>query len=516
MSWRKESMMAEVTTNKLQLDIHGKPYSRLAMLIVILVATFAGMLNQTTLATAVPTLMKDFSISMSTAQQATTWFLLGNGVMIPLTAFLIIKFRTRNLYLFAYGMMALGGLLIVTAPTSNYYVFLGGRIIQSIGVGITMPLIQVVLMEIFPPESRGMAMGLAGFPIALAPALGPTFAGWILNHNHHFGFFTLDSTWRSIFLVPLVVILVCWVLMPFLVKDVLPNKPVKLDILSFFLSIIGFGLFLWGFTNVATDGWTRLDTVVAPIIVGIIFILIFVLRQFRMKIPFLDLRVFKVSQFTISTIALSITTMAMMGVEMMLPIYLQNVRGLSALSSGLVLLPGSLLMSVAILFSGRIFDRLGGKRLAIVGFIILSLGTFPFLFLNLSAPEHFITTAYGVRMIAVGMIQMSLFTAALNTLPTDEITAGTASSNTVRQIASSIVVALFSSVTQNITNHQAPAVSLKAADPLKYASQTIDAALKGFHMSFLLAFIFCLCGILSAIFLKNRKATEQKRTGGAQ
>lgn len=503
--------MSEIALEKSrQLDIHGKPYHRMAMLIVILVATFAGMLNQTTLATAVPTLMKDFSISMSTAQQATTWFLLGNGVMIPLTAFLIIKFRTRNLYLFAYGMMALGGLLIVTAPTSNYYVFLGGRIIQSIGVGITMPLMQVVLMEIFPPESRGMAMGLAGFPIALAPALGPTFAGWILNANHHFGFFTLDNSWRSIFMIPLVVIVICWLFMPFLVKDVLPNKPVKLDILSFLLSIVGFGLFLWGFTNVATDGWTKFNTVLLPIGIGLIFILIFIWRQLKMKNPFLELRVFKVGQFTISTIALSITTMAMMGVEMMLPIYLQNVRGLSALSSGLVLLPGSLLMSVVILISGRIFDRLGGKRLAMVGFLILTIGTFPFMFLNLSAPEHFITTAYGVRMVAVGMIQMSLFTAALNTLPTDEIAHGTASSNTVRQIASSIVVALFSSVTQNVTNNHAPAHSLKAANPLKFASQTIDAALKGFHVSFLLAFIFCLLGIISALFLKNHRATDDK------
>lgn len=484
--------------------------SRMFMLIVILLATFASMLNQTTLATAVPTLMNDFHISMSTAQQATTWFLLGNGVMIPVTAFLMLRFQTKYLYLFAYGMVIVGGLFIVFAPTSNYYIFLAGRIIQSIGIGITAPLLQVVLTQLFPAEKRGMAMGIAGFPIALAPALGPTFAGWILNASHNFGLFTLSNSWRSIFIIPLVIVAICWLFMPFAVKNVLPNQPVKLDLVSFLLSIIGFGLFLWGFTNVASDGWTKLNTVVLPIVAGIVIIAAFVYRQLHMTQPFLELRVFKIRQFTLATITLSLTTMAMMGVEMMLPIYLQNVRGLSALSSGLVLLPGSLLMSVVILASGKVYDRIGGKRLALIGFIILTMGTFPFMFLNLTVSEHFITTAYAVRMVAVGMVQMSLFSAALSILPQEEIAHGTASSNTARQIASSIVVALFSSVTQNVQSTNAPASSLKTANPLQYAADSINAALKGFHVSFTLAFCFCLVGIIAASLLKNIVANSKK------
>lgn len=493
------------STKRQSLDIHGKPYSRIAMLLIIVLATFAGMMNQTTLATAIPTLMKDFNISMSTAQQATTWFLLGNGVMIPLTAFLMLKFKTKALYLVAYSMMFIGGLMIVLSPTSKYYVFLAGRIIQSIGVGISMPLMQVVFISIFPKEQQGMIMGVAGFPMALAPALGPTFAGWVLNANHHFLGLTLAASWRSIFLIPLIVIGICLVLMPFLVKDVLPVSDIKLDLLSFIMSIVGFGVFLWGFTNVATDGWTAGTTVMLPIALGIIVIGIFIWRQLRMPEPFLELRVFKIHQFTINTITLAVSTMAMMGVEMMLPIYLQNVRSLSPLSSGLVLLPGSILMSLVMLVAGRVYDRLGAKRLTVVGFIILALGTFPFMFLNLSAPEHFVTTIYGVRMVGISMIMMSMFTAALNTLPESEVAHGTASSNTVRQIASSIVVALFSSVTQNVTNQHAPSHDLETVNPLIYASRTIDAALKGFHVSFTLAFVFSIIGIFVACFLKAGK-----------
>ncbi|MFC4652468.1 MDR family MFS transporter [Lactococcus nasutitermitis] len=487
------------------LNPNTKAWQRNTMIVLVLIATFAGMLNSTTLATAVPTLTKDFNISMSTAQQASTWFLLGNGIMIPVTAYLILKFKTKHLYIFAYIAIFIGTLMVFITPTSNYNIFLIGRIIQSIGVGITMPLLQVVLVELFPAEKRGAAMGLAGFPMALAPALGPTFAGWVLNANHHFLGFTLAATWRSIFFVPLVIIGICLVLSPFIIKNVLENEQVHLDFLSFIMSILGFGFFLWGFTNVASDGWTKFSTVLAPIIGGLIVIALFVVRQLHMKEPFLDMRVFKVKQFTISTLTLAVVTMAMMGVEMMLPIYLQEVRGLSALSSGLVLLPGSLLMTIVMLVSGRVFDKIGGKRLALTGFFLLAIGTFPFMFLNLSVSEHFITTVYGVRMIAVAMIMMSMFSSALNALPKNEVAHGTASSNTARQIASSVVVALFSSVTQNVTNNHAPAHALKAIDPLKYASQTMDAALKGFHVSFTMAFIFSILGIVVACFLQAGK-----------
>lgn len=483
---------------------------RNAMIALIVVASFAAALNQTTLATAVPTLMKDFSISMSTAQQATTWFLLGNGIMIPVTAYLMLKFKTKTLYLFAYGCIFVGTLLIVLAPTSQYGVFLTGRIVQSIGVGVTAPLLQVVLVELFPAQNRGAAMGLAGIPIALAPALGPTFAGWVLNADHHFLGVTLTASWRSIFLVPLIVIAACLVLAPFIMQNILKNEKVKLDIISLLLSVLGFGLFLWGFTNVANDGWTRFDTVIAPIVGGMVIIALFVIRQLHMKEPFLDMRVFTVRQFTVSTVTLSIVTMAMMGVEMMLPIYLQQVRQLSALNSGLVLLPGSMLMVVVMLIAGRIYDKIGAKRLTITGFVLLTIGTFPFMLLNETVSEHFVTTLYGLRMVAIAMIMMSLFTNAVSTVPQADITHATASSNTARQVASSVVVALFSSVTQYVTNLNAPNASMKTTNPIQFADETIGAALKGFHMSFIMAFVFSILGIVFACFLRSGRVVAVK------
>ena len=164
-------------------DIHGKPYNRTAMLITLLVGTFAGVLNQTSLGTAIPTLMKSFDISLSTAQQATTWFLLTNGIMIPVSAYLATKFSTKWLFTVAYALLTTGLLIDSFAPTSNWTIFLFGRIIQASAVGITMPLMQVVMVNIFPPEKRGAAMGINGLVVGLAPAVGPTLAGWVLKEN---------------------------------------------------------------------------------------------------------------------------------------------------------------------------------------------------------------------------------------------------------------------------------------------------------------------------------------------
>lgn len=489
-------------------DIHGKPYNRTTMLITLLVGTFAGVLNQTSLGTAIPTLMKSFDISLSTAQQATTWFLLTNGIMIPVSAYLATKFSTKWLFTVAYALLTTGLLIDSFAPTSNWTIFLFGRIIQASAVGITMPLMQVVMVNIFPPEKRGAAMGINGLVVGLAPAVGPTLAGWVLKENIVLLGTALE--WRAIFILPLSILTIVTLLSPFVVRDVVPNRPVTLDVPSLILSIIGFGSFLWGFTNVATDGWGDVKTVILPIIIGMGIILIFFLRQLKLDKPFLDVRVFKVRQFTVTTIAISLSMMAMMGVEMMLPLYLQNVHGLSALDSGLVLLPGALMMGLVSPLAGQVYDKVGARRMALVGFSILGISTVPFVFLTESTPDHFITLLYAVRMAGIGMIMMPLTASAMSALPPHEAAHGTAANNTVRQIASAIVVALLSSVTQNVISSNTPAKRLLTQNPLAYAEKMIEASLSGFHVSFAIGASFALVGLIVSLWLHQGKIIEKE------
>ncbi|MGO2013571.1 MAG: MDR family MFS transporter [Lactococcus cremoris] len=497
--------MPELMGKDYSKDIHGNHYFRNVMFAMILIGTFAGMLGQTFLSTAYPTLMDKFNISLSTAQGATTWYLLANGIMVPVSAYLTTKIPTRWLFMIAYGFTAAGTLIAMIAPTSNYNIFLLGRVVMAMGAGISLPLMMTVITNIFPPEKIGVPMGMGGLVIGLAPAIGPTYGGWILSGNTKFLGILQLGDWRTLFLAPFVLLIIVIVLTPFLMADVLPNRNMKLDFISLLESLLGFGLFLYGFTNVGNDGWGDAQSVIAPIIIGLVIIAFFIRRQLHMADPFLDLSVFKIKQFTVTTIAAAINTMAMMGVEMMLPTYIQNVHGLTALQSGLLLLPGSVMMALMSPIAGGIYDKFGAKKLSFIGFILLAIGTLPYLFLTATTPEAFITITYWVRFVAIGLIMMPLITSGMNALPVEKSAQGSASNNTVRMIASSVVVAILASVTTNVINSTKTIHHLSTTNPLQYADKMIQASLNGFHVSFGIAFGFAVLGIFVALFLHEGK-----------
>lgn len=261
----------------------------------------------------------------------------------------------------------IGTITCFVAP--NFSTLLIGRLIQAAGVGISMPLLQNIMLSIFPPEKRGSAMGMAGIVIGLAPALGPTLSGWIIDHY----------TWRDLFGMVIPIVILVLVLATFLMKSVIQLSNPSIDILSALLSTIGFGSLLYGFSSVGNDGWGSVK-VIGFLVVGVIVIGLFVWRQLHLEHPFLELRVFKSPIFTIAAILSGVVNMAMVGAEMVLPLYIQNIRGESAFHSGLMLLPGALVMGLMMPITGSIFDKYGAKRLAISGMLILTAATLPFAF----------------------------------------------------------------------------------------------------------------------------------------
>lgn len=488
-------------------DINGKPFNRNAMVAVLLIGTFAGALMQTSLGTAIPTLMRDFDITLATAQQATTWFMLANGIMMPVSAFLSTRIPTKVLYITAYLLLFTGMTITSLTPAHHdmWWMFLAGRIIAAIAVGISMPLMQVVMVNIFPAEARGTAMGLNGIVIGLAPAIGPTLSGWLLQKHGTVMGLNLNGSWRLIFHLPMAVLALVIIAAPFFIKNVIKNERMKLDLPSLVISTVGFGSFLWAFTNVATDGWGNVKTVIVPMIMGALIIVLFVLRQLRLDEPFVDVRVFKNKQFTLTTICVMMSMSAMMGVEMMLPTYLQNVHLLTPLQSGLTLMPGALMIGVMAVLAGRDYDRIGAKRLTITGFTFVAIGTLPFLFLSPTTPTHFITTLYAVRMFGIATALVPLTAMAMAVLPKNEAPHATAANNTARQVASAIVVALLSSVTQNVIANHEPAKNLETTNPLQYGADYLEASMKGFHVSFAIGLSFAIIGIIVALFLKGGK-----------
>lgn len=480
--------------------------------ILMLLATFAGSLMESTLGTAIPTLMKKFTINLSTAQQATTWFLLALALMVPVSAYLVKKIPTRKLTLFTYAILILG--LVTTAFTperhSMWWMFIVGRVITAAAVGILMPLLQIVILKIFSPKERPVAMGLMGLVVGMSPAIGPTMSGWLLDANHHFLGITLKATWQTIFYVPLAVLVVIFILSLFFMRNILPNnREVKIDLPSLFLSSLGFGSFLLGFTNMAESGFDNIKAVLLPIILGTILIIFFVRRQLKLEQPFLDLTVFKHWNFMVATIGTIMVMMAMMGIEMILPTFLQNVQGLSVLKSGLVLLPGAVLLGIISPIAGLFYSKAGVKWTTIPAFIIIAIGTIPFAAITASTPDKIVTLMYSVRMVGIALAMMPLTTAAMDDLDEEQTTDGTAVNSTVQQLASSVGVALLTSVTQHIISNNQPAASLKTLAPLKYADLTILASLKGFQVTFLIGLVFALIGLVTVLLFKKNEGVAK-------
>jgi EmrB/QacA subfamily drug resistance transporter len=335
-------------------------------------------------------------------------------------------------------------------------------------------------------------MGVNGLVIGLAPAIGPALSGWVID----------SYSWRWLFgmIAPITALVI--IVSLFAVKNVIPNKKPHLDWLSVIISTLGFGSMLYGFSSVGDKGWTD-PVVLSTIIIGVILVGILIMRQNKLDDPFLEFKVFESKEFSLATILSSIVMMAMVGVEFVIPLYLQIIHGMSAFHSGLTLLFGALFMGIMSPITGNLFDRHGAKRLAFTGMFILTVGTIPFAFITRDTPTIYIVFLYAVRMFGISMVMMPVTTAGMNSLPYNLISHGTAVNNTIRQVATSVGTAIMISVLTNITNSNRPAHSLLTQSPLQYKAKMFDATLMGYHAAFWFAIAFSLIGLFLTFFVTS-------------
>ncbi|WP_081413394.1 DHA2 family efflux MFS transporter permease subunit [Aneurinibacillus terranovensis] len=403
------------------------------LMAVLILGMFIAILNQTLINVAMPHIMNDFNESANTIQWLVTSYMLVNGVLIPISAYLMERFGTRKLYLASMILFTIGSLICGIAP--NFSVMLIGRIIQAMGAGVLMPLVMNVFLTVFPPEKRGAALGTVGIAMFFAPAVGPTLSGWVVQ----------NYTWRILFygMIPIAIvdILLAVVLLKEIMKPTLP----KFDLTSFIFSTLGFGGLLYGFSEAGNNGWSSAKVVIA-LIIGGVFLVLFIWRQLISDEPILEFRVFKYNIFTLTTIVSSTINMALFGGMLLLPIYLQNIRGFTPLESGLLLLPGAIIMGVMSPISGAIFDRIGIRPLAVVGLTITAITTYQFSKLSMDTPYSHILTLYTVRSAGMSLLMMTIMTAGLNQLPRYLTSHGNAMSNTMRQVAGSIGTAFLVTV----------------------------------------------------------------------
>ncbi|MBY0122098.1 DHA2 family efflux MFS transporter permease subunit [Bacillus sp. S/N-304-OC-R1] len=477
------------------------------ILTILMIGAFITFLNNTLLNIALPSIMKDLDVGPSTVQWLTTGFMLVNGVLVPTTAFLIQKYSVRHLFITAIGLFALGTILGGFAHA--FPILLAGRMIQASGSAIMMPLLMNVMLVSFPVEKRGAAMGLFGLIMMAAPAIGPTLSGWIIEHYD----------WRMLFhLITPIAILVLLIGF-FLLKDKKEKVNIHLDILSVILSSAGFGGLLYGFSSAGSKGWDS-PQVYATIIVGVIALVWFILRQFRMERPMLNFGVYRYPMFALSSAITMVLNMAMFSGMLLLPIYVQTLRGISPMDAGLMMLPGALIMALMSPITGRLFDKIGGRILAIIGLTITTITTYFFSKLSLDTSYTHLVILNAVRMLGISMVMMPVSTNGLNQLPARFYPHGTAMNNTMNQVSGAIGTALLVTLMSNRTETHAKDL---AAEAMKHATGqapteaaiaamkqeiTMKAMLEGINDAFFAATFIAAVALILTFFIKRSKQAE--------
>jgi MFS transporter, DHA2 family, lincomycin resistance protein len=450
---------------------------------LLLVATFVVILNETLMAVAIPRLMRDLNVTAGAVQWLTTAFLLTVSVVIPVTGFLLQRMNTRPIFVCAMSLFSLGTLTATLA--SNLEVLILARVIQASGTAIMMPLLMTSVMTLAPPETRGKTMGFISTVISVAPAIGPTISGIILNY----------LSWRWMFILVLPISLGALALGARRIQNVTTPHRAPIDVVSVILSAIAFGGIVYGLSNIGVPAAP--GTLPAGIFsaVGAVFLALFIFRQMSLQkkgYPLLDLRTFESRNFTVSVVLMATLMMALFGTIILLPIYLQNVLGLTTLQTGLLLLPGGLLMGLLGPHVGRLYDKAGPIRLMVPGVIVVSGVLWAMTLLGTATWVGYILAGHVVMSVGFALLFTPLFTVSLSSVKPTLYSHGSAVIGSIQQVAGAAGVALFVAI-----------MSARSTTLAAHGFTTADALSGGVRSGFLCGAIISLFSVACVFFVQK-------------
>ena len=406
----------------------------------LLVATFVVILNETIMNVALQRLMVDLQVDAPTVQWLSTGFMLTMAVVIPTTGFILQSLSTRAVFMLAMGLFAGGTALAAVAP--GFELLLLARIIRAGGTAIMLPLLMTTILTLVPLAKRGAVMGNVSIAISVAPAMGPTVSGLILEH----------FTWRFMFVFVLPVALAALAIGAKYLTNIGETERTRLDALSVVLTVPAFGGLVYGLSQIGGGHGGQAGpgtTAVAALVIGVASLAVFVLRQVRLQkaeAPLLDLRAFNFRMFTVSVLLMVVAMMALFGGVILLPLYLQEVRGLGALETGLALLPGGLAMGLLGPVIGRLFDKVGPLPLTVSGSVLMVLSLWQFSMLDAGTAVAWIVTLHVGLSFGLALLFTPAFTTGLNPLPPHLYSHGSAIMSTTQQVAGAAGTALLVSI----------------------------------------------------------------------
>lgn len=407
--------------------------TRGTIFLILLCACMVASMVQTALSTALPPIMSEMGLAMTTVQWLNSSYSLVMGTMILATAWLIKRFPARPLFLFSQSIFTAG--LLISALAGSFIPLLLGRILQAVGCGLLMSLTQVIILTIYPANERGGIMGIYGLAVSGAPVLAPTLAGVIIDL----------AGWRAIFWICLTLSIIILVSGIFAVKNTTETEHSKLDIVSFLLCAIGFFGITNGLGNTASSPFFSFAAG-GSLTLGGVALFIFAMRQNKMEKPFIQLSIFCSYEFRTAVIASMILYCGMMAVSTLLPVYIQSIRGYPATVSGLVTLPGSLVTALVSPVAGKLYDKLGIQKLYIMGSLFIVAGHFFLFMMGESTPLVLVGTFFVVRQIGIGALMMTTVTWGMSRLEAKYTSDGTALISSLRTIAGAVGAALFSAI----------------------------------------------------------------------
>ncbi|MRG60959.1 DHA2 family efflux MFS transporter permease subunit [Agromyces sp. CFH 90414] len=467
---------------------HGARNTRVIWL--LLAATFVVFLNETIMGVAVPHLVDDLQISVTAAQWLTTAFMLTMAVVIPITGFLLQRFPTKPIFVTAMSLFSAGTLLAALAP--GFEVLLGARVVQATGTAIMMPLLMTTLMTVVAPSDRGRFMGRVSIVMSVAPAIGPTISGLILN----------VLNWRFMFWLVLPIAVAMLIIGARKVETVNEPRKLRIDLFSVVLSAFGFGGLVYGLSLLGGESGGDSGAAATPewaigvaMGVGAIGLIAFVWRQLllqRSDRALLDLRTFRSKNFTISIGMMVVLMATLFGTLIVLPFYLQRVLLLSPLETGLMLLPGGLIMGLLGPTVGRLFDRFGPTPLLIPASIVVSGVLWSLTMVGVDTSVWLVLAAHIVLSIALAFMFTPLFTSALGSVEPRFYSHGSAIVGTLQQVAGAVGTALFIS-----------ALSAREASAAVAGASELAAQAAGIRAAFLVGAILSIGAIVGALFVRK-------------
>ena len=479
-----------------QLAPHDQSFAARNRLVinVLLVSTFVVMLNETAMTVAIPRLMEALNVTASAAQWLTTAFLLTMAIVIPVTGFLLQRLNTRPVFMLAMLLFSAGTLIAAVSPGIELLIV--GRVVQASGTAIMMPLLMTTVMTLVPHNERGKMMGNISIVMSVAPAIGPVLAGFILNYFE----------WRTLFFVMLPISLGALAIGWRMMLNVTTPRYAPLDVLSVILSAIAFGGIVYGLSGLGEHAVDGALPAWIPLAVGVVTMAVFVFRQLALQkrdAALLDLRTLRSSNFSISMSMIAILMLAMFGTIILLPIYLVQVLGFDTLGTGLLMMPGALLMGLLGPFVGRLYDRIGPRPLVVPAMMLVSAILWAMTLLGPTTPWPFILAGHIVMSIGFAFLFGPLFTASLSSIQPRLYSHGSALLGSIQQVAGAAGVALFVAVMT------AQTVALTAG-----GAAHVEALAGGIRTAFIIGAVISLFAV-GASFLVRRPPPQEGGFGGS-